>query len=131
RAPGRATFERSPPFSSVIGSCRRVIHLSRTPSSHGPEQPKTQDMDLSLLHPEQLIHATDRLILRPRHPIWQRSRGTWQSLETGPLPRPDYETVRADLLARSHAVDPAAGDGWPRRLPLPNGITLGIESIST
>jgi hypothetical protein len=88
-------------------------------------------MDLSLLRPEQLTHATDRLLLRPRHPIWQRSRGTWQLLETGPLPRPDYETVRADLLARSHAVDPAAENGWPRRLPLPNGITLGIESIST
>jgi len=88
-------------------------------------------MDLSLLRPEQLIHATDRLILRPRHPIWQRSHGTWRSLETGPLPRPDYEAVRTDLVARSHAVDPTAEDGWPRRLPLPAGTTLGIERITT
>ena len=88
-------------------------------------------MDLSALSPEQLIHATDRLILRPRHPIWQRSHGTWQSVATAPLPRADYEATRADLVARSHPIEPADEDGWPRRLPLPTGTTLGVERIAT
>lgn len=88
-------------------------------------------MDLSPLEPEKLTGPTDRIVLRPRHLIWQRLGGAWQTLETHALKRSDYETVRDDLIRRSHALDHSNGDSWPRRLPLPNGVTLGLERIVT
>lgn len=88
-------------------------------------------MDLSPLQPEKLSDATDRLVLRPRHLIWQRFQGAWQTLDPRALKQTDYEGIREDLVARSHALDRSDSNGWPRRLPLPAGTTLCVERIVT
>jgi len=86
---------------------------------------------LSALRLDALGRATDRLILRPGHLSWHCSRGVWQTLETGVLARVDYDAVRAELMALSQPVERAADDGWPRRLPLATGVTLGIGRVAT
>jgi hypothetical protein len=89
------------------------------------------DGGLSALRLDALGRATDRLILRPGHRSWHCSHGAWQTLADGALAPADYDAIRAELMALSQPSERAADDGWPRRLPLATGVTLGIERAAT